>query len=328
MTATTARPQSQKRHTLVNVVLQLAAMVAIGLLVYPDAANWVNSIGHNSEISGYVREVESTPSEERERILDAAYAYNDQLEPGPLTDPYISMSQDAQERSKLYQAYEEMLRVSGTDAIGTLNFPAVNIALPIFHGTSEEAISQGVGHMYGTSLPVGGPSTRSVLTAHSGLPHAALFTPLHAAKVGDTFWISVLGEDHHYIVREIEMVEPGNTESLRIIEGEDWVTLFTCTPVGVNSHRLLVHAERIPDADAGPLEQTISGDGVPLGFPWWAVWFVGGSALIAWILFVPPRKKSRKRPLPSAPESPSGAPSSSATRATVSEPLTRLEGEQ
>ncbi len=287
------RTPKRTRQLAVNAVLQVVAMFAIGLLVYPDAADWINSIGHNGEISGYVRQVESTPSEERQRILDVAYAYNDQLEPGPLTDPYISMAEDAVQRSELYQAYEEMLRVSGADAIGTLNFPRAGIALPIYHGTSDEVISKGVGHMYGTSLPVGGPSTRAVLTAHSGLPSAKLFTPLHGAQVGDTFWISVLGEDHHYVVREIETVEPGDTDSFRIIEREDWVTLFTCTPVGVNSHRLLVHAQRIPDAEAGPLEEVIAGDGVALGFPWWALWFLGGSAVVAWVLFAPPRTRRR-----------------------------------
>lgn len=269
-------------------------MLAIGLLVYPQAASWVARIGHNSEISGYVQQVENTPSEERRRILDAAYAYNDQLQPGPLTDPYISMSEDAVQRSALYDAYEEMLRVSGTDAIGTLSYPRVDIGLPMYHGTSDEAISRGIGHMYGTSLPIGGPSTRSVLTAHSGLPNSALFTPLHQARVGDNFWISVLGEDHHYRVEKIETVEPGETESFKIIEGEDWVTLFTCTPVGINSHRLLVHAVRMPDSEAAGLG-TIGGDGVELGFPWWAVWFVAGSGAVAWVLFAPPRR-ARKRP--------------------------------
>ena len=247
-----------------------------------------------------MRQVEQTPSEERQRILEAAYAYNDQLEPGPLTDPYISMAEDKVLRSELYNAYEEMLRISGTDAIGTLNYPRVNIALPMYHGTSDEVISKGVGHMYGTSLPVGGPSTRSVLTAHSGLPNAKLFTPLHKAKVGDTFWISVLGEDHHYEVRKIETVEPGDTKSFEIIEGEDWVTLFTCTPIGVNSHRLLVHAQRIADPEESLVSETIAGDGVQLGFPWWAVWFVGGSLLVGLVLFAPPRKKKQKKPAPGA----------------------------
>lgn len=286
----TAKRARRGRSQLgVSLLLQLVAMAAIGLLVYPQAADWVSRIGHNAEISGYVRQVEATPSAERQRILDAAYAYNDELEPGPLTDPYISVNEDEAERSALYLAYEEMLRVSGTDAIGTINYPRLGIALPAYHGTSDAVISRGAGHMYGTSLPIGGPSTRSVLTAHSGLPHAELFTKLPNARVGDTFWISVLGEDHHYRVEQTETILPSDTESLEIRAGEDWVTLFTCTPIGVNSHRFMVHAVRLPD-DAAPTGAALDGDGVELGFPWWAVWFVAGSGAVGWVLFSPPRR--------------------------------------
>ncbi len=200
-----------------------------------------------------MKQVEATPSAERERILAAAYAHNDVLQPGPLTDPYISVSEDEKLRSPKYLAYEELLRLTGTDAIGTVNYPRLGIALTVYHGATYAVISKGVGHMYGTSLPVGGPSTRAVLTSHSGLPNAKLFTRLVDAQVGDQFWISVLGEDHYYEVRSTETVLPGQTESLQIVEGEDWVTLFTCTPIGVNSHRFMVHAQRIdtPSADAG-----------------------------------------------------------------------------
>lgn len=290
------RTPTQRRRLVLNVGLQIFAMLGIGLLVYPDAANWFATLNHNTEISGYIDRVGQTPSAERQAILDAAYAYNEQLQPGPLTDPYISQAEDQVLRSELYLAYEEMLRVSGTDAIGTLNYPAIDTALPVYHGTADETISKGVGHMYGTSLPVGGPSTRAVLTAHSGLPQAKLFTQLHRAKVGDTFWISVLGEDHHYRVASIETVEPGDTKSLEIIEGEDWVTLFTCTPIGVNSHRLMVHAQRIADPAVGEDRQVIAGDGLTAGFPWWVVWFLGGSGLVAWVLFAPPRKRKKKKP--------------------------------
>lgn len=292
-----AKPKAKRRRgsRLLTVVLQLAAMAAIGMLVYPDAASWVARIGHNAEISGYVRGVEGTPSAEREQLLDAAYRYNAELRPGPLTDPYTTVQEDQALRSPLYLAYEEMLRISGSQAIGTLSYPRLDIGLPIYHGTDDETISKGVGHLYGTSLPVGGPSTRAVLTAHSGLPHSKLFTDLDQARVGDTFWISVLGEDHYYRVESTEVVVPGQTDSLQIVAGEDWVTLFTCTPIGVNSHRFMVHAVRIPDGEA-PADEAIGGDGVQLGFPWWAVGFVGGSGAVAWLLWAPTRPVRRKRP--------------------------------
>ena len=123
----------------------------------------------------------------------------------------------------------------------------------------------------------------------SGLPHAKLFTRLHDAEVDDIFWISVLGEEHYYQVCELE------TGSFRIIDGEDWVMVFTCTPVGVNSHRLLVHAHRIP-APEGEGERLVAGDGISAGFPWWLVIFIGGSVLVAVMLFMPAKKKKKKDP--------------------------------
>lgn len=281
----------RRRRLIGNIILQILAMAGIGLLLYPQAADWIATLHHNSEISGYVERVAQTPSEERQRIIDAAYAYNDQLVPGPLTDPYVSEAEDSILQSARYLAYEELLRVSGSDAIGTLNYPALDIALPIYHGTADATISKGLGHLYGTSLPVGGPGTHSVLTAHSGLANARLLTGLTGAKVGDTFWISVLGEEHYYQVKSIETVLPGDTESLKIVDGEDWVTLFTCTPIGINSHRLMVHAIRIADPTDDDLgaSAAIGGDGISAGFPWWAVWFTGGSLLAALVLFWPRR---------------------------------------
>lgn len=297
--AAQVRGTSPRRGRLgVGSALQLLAMAAIGMLVYPEAASWVARIGHNAEISGYVRHVASAAPEQRTRILDAAYAYNEQLVPGPLTDPYVSVDEDEALQSERYLAYREMLRVSGSDAIGTITYPRLNIGLPAYHGTSDEVISTGIGHMYGTSLPVGGPSTRAVLTAHSGLAHSRLFTDLPRAEVGDTFSISVLGEEHFYSVGQTEVVEPGDTSSLQIVAGEDWVTLFTCTPIGVNSHRFLVHAERIDDATV-PEDDDLGGDGLGLGMPWWALWFVGGAGACAIVVFgLPRRSGARARRLP------------------------------
>lgn len=296
-TAAAAKASStakQKKRLAWNIVLQTFAMVAIGLLVYPQAAGWVARIGHNAEISGYTESVTQTPDAERRAILDAAYAYNDTLQPGSLTDPYIAQNPDEATRSQVYEAYEQLLRVGGTNAIGTLSYPRLDIGLPIYHGTSDTVISNGVGHMFGTSMPVGGPSTHAVLTSHSGLPQSQLFTDLLRAKVGDEFWISVLGEDHYYRVERVETVLPDDA-NFDIVEGEDWVTLFTCAPIGINSHRFLVHAVRIPGPGEGGRE-AIAGDGIPLGFPWWAVWFAGGSGAVAWFLFAPPRKKREPGP--------------------------------
>ncbi|MHA3725163.1 class C sortase [Leucobacter sp. HY1910] len=288
---TKQRTPKQRKRLAWNIVLQVFAMLGIGLLVYPDAASWFARLGHNAEISGYVDRVAQTPDAEKQRILDAAYAYNDTLDPGPLTDPYIAQNPDEAARTAVYEAYDDLLRISGTNAIGTLSYPRLDIGLPIYHGTADETIAKGVGHMFGTSMPVGGPSTHSVLTAHSGLPQSKLFTDLLKAKVGDEFWISVLGEDHFYRVEAVETVLPEDAK-FDIAEGEDRVTLFTCAPIGINSHRFLVHAVRIADAPQAGAE-AIAGDGLRAGFPWWAVWFVGGSAAVGWVLFAPPKRRKR-----------------------------------
>lgn len=312
-TARTGETRARKR-LIVNVLLQVLAMIGIGVLVYANAANWFATLNHNSEISGYVSSVRELSDIERSEKLQAAYDYNDTLELGQLVDPYLEMNPDEAANSEAYQAYRELLRVTGTNAIGEITYPRLGIGLPIYHGTADEVISKGVGHMFGSSLPVGGPSTRSVLTAHSGLPHAKLFTALPSAKVGDQFSISVLGEQHWYEVRATETVLPNETENLQIVEGEDWVTLFTCTPIGINSHRFMVHAERIEPPASVDGRQVIAGDGLSAGFPWWAVWFIAGSGVVAWMLFAPPRKRRKQKPRatadpaidPQAPQSAGG----------------------
>lgn len=280
------------RQLLSGLLIQFAVMAGVGLLAYADAAEWFAAINQRRVMTGYNQSVEETKDPRREQLLDAAYRYNDTLQTGPLLDPFITAEDDAELDTPRYRAYMELLKVSGSDAIGTVTYPDLDIALPIYHGTEQSAISRGVGHLYGTSLPVGGPGTHSVLTSHSGLKSARLFTNLLDAQVGQTLWISVLGEDHYYQVRQIETVEPGETESLAIIAGEDWVTLFTCAPIGLNTHRLMVHAERIDDPD-----DVIQVPEVPqVGFPWWMVWFVGISAVTALLLFVPGKKNQKQHP--------------------------------
>lgn len=282
-----------KRRLLFNIALQVFAMLGIGLLVYPTAANWFSALGHNSEISGYLSSVAALSDAERSEKLAAADAYNAVLEPGKLTDPFLEMNPDEAQNTPVFQAYRELLRVTGTDAIGELTFARLGIALPIYHGTSDAVISKGVGHLFGSSLPVGGSTTHAVMTSHSGLPNASLFTRLLEAVPGDTFSISVLGEAHTYRVTSVETVTPEATESLTLEPGKDLVTLFTCAPIGINSHRFMVHAERIDTPDTSGT-QVIAGDGLSAGFPWWALWFAGGSAAVAWFLFAPPRRRRRE----------------------------------
>lgn len=269
-------------------------MAGIGALVYPLAADWFSTLGHDAKRSGYVREVDRMSTEERSAALLAAREYNSVLPESLLLDPYASEDTALDPAAQpAYRAYEDVLRVNGTDVLGELSYPRLNIALPLFPGTEQQALASGAGHLYGSSLPVGGPSTHAVLTSHSGLIHASLFTKLPDAKAGDVFELRVLGETLYYEVDNIETVEPFVTESLRVTEGEDRVTLFTCTPIGVNSHRLLVSGVRT-DPPQGS-DRTVGGDGRTAGFPWWAVAFVGGSGAVAYLLFAPTRPKGAGR---------------------------------
>lgn len=250
---------------------------------------WGASEGHLN-----VASVKNLNERERSALLEAGYEYNETLEIGQLIDPYTQIDQDEAKNTAIFQAYKKLLAVSGSSAIGEVTYPDLGIGLPIYHGTSNEVISKGVGHMFGSSLPIGGPSTHAVLTSHSGLQNASLFTKLLNAKIDDVFWISVLSEDHFYQVRSVETVLPHETENLKIVDGEDWVTLFTCAPIGVNSHRFMVHAERI-EAPDNSWVQEIKGDGIDAGFPWWLFWFLSASGVVAVIIFAPVRSKKAKK---------------------------------
>ncbi|KAB1662054.1 class C sortase [Pseudoclavibacter sp. CFCC 13796] len=264
-------------------------MLGIAVLLYPTASNWFAERAQQSAISGYNETVQTLSPNDRQQKLAAAEAYNSKLPAGVLRDPYTNP--DANADTAAYSAYRDTLNLGDNGMIGELSYPRLSIDLPIYHGTSSEVLATGAGHLFGSSLPIGGPSTHAVLTSHSGLTSAQLFTPLHQASAGDTFTINVLGETHYYQVQSTEVITPDQTDHLRIVNGQDLVTLITCTPIGINSHRLLVTAARIPAPDDSGL-QTLAGHPGP-GFPWWAVIFVAVSGAAAYILFVPPRRRRR-----------------------------------
>ncbi|RMB61872.1 class C sortase [Tessaracoccus antarcticus] len=255
-----------------RVLMQAVIILGVVLLLYPTAADWFSSRQHNSETSGYVQAVEKVAPEVRRDLLDIANDYNSRMPQGPLRDPYAGEI-SAEEEGAAYAAYERMLEASANGVIGSLVYEGVGVDLPIYHGTGEDVLAKGVGHLYGSSLPVGGPGTHSVLTSHSGLVHATLFSNMpKKTALGDVFSVDVLGEPHYYRVDQILTVLPNQTESLKIVANEDYITLITCTPIGINTHRLLVRGTRIPP----PLVETepgfwVPGDGVVAGFPWWAV---------------------------------------------------------
>lgn len=219
----------------------------IGLMVWPWVADLVSSTGVGTTISEVTARVDSLPADERQWYLDEAHAYNDELAGLP---PSMDPSQIV--------SYDEQLTFERDPMMSWLDVPSINVSMPIYHGTSDAALMAGVGHLEGTSLPVGGGSTHCVLTAHSGMGNLRMFDDIRQLVPGDLVLLHTMGDIYAYRVTGSEVVWPDEVNSLAIEPGEDLLTLVTCTPYGVNDHRLLVHCERTdysPDeaADADSL---------------------------------------------------------------------------
>lgn len=275
-------------------IVMLIATVGIAVLVYPTAASWFSAWSHDTDVDGYVQSVEQIPDEAVAEMLATAEAYNENLPTGPLRDPY-ALGADGQQTAigDGAAAYFDTLSADGTDAMARVRIPRIHVDLPIFHGTDEETLSRGIGHLYGSSLPVGGPGTHSVLTGHNGFVQATLFDDIDELVAGDIIVVTALGEDLYYEVDQTTTVLPDEADELRQVAGKDYLTLVTCTPTGVNTHRLLVRAERVDAPTEGSSVTAIEDTTDPAGFPWWALLVVGVPALT--FVVVMPRRKSRNR---------------------------------
>ena len=225
-----------KKH-LTSIIIYLILLIGLCLLLYPSVSDWWNSFHQSRAITSYVEAVEDMSGEAMEAILEEAQAYNSKLSDGGSIN--FMLSEEEQEE------YESLLDISGTGIMGYIQIPNINVSLPIYHGTGESVLQIAVGHIAGTSLPVGGESTHSILSGHRGLPSARLFTDLDPLQEGDIFTITVLNRTVTYEVDQIRIVDPDDTSELRIIAGEDHCTLVTCTPYGINTHRMLVRGKRI-----------------------------------------------------------------------------------
>lgn len=225
-----------------NLILILLFFVGLSVLLYPTVSDYVNQRHQSAAIAAYEEVVADNSEEENEACLAAAEAYNEKLaqNPGAFYDP------------DQIQGYDDLLDVSGMGIMGYITVDKLSIKLPIYHGTDATVLENGCGHLKGSSLPVGGPSTHCVLSAHRGLPSAKLFTDLDGLEEGDTFTVTVLDRVLTYEVDKISIVLPQETEALQIEDGKDYCTLMTCTPYGINSHRLLVRGHRVPTAAAKP----------------------------------------------------------------------------
>jgi len=227
------------KRKITTVLFLLLFLSGLSLLLYPTVSNYWNAKHTTEAVSSYREAADALTDAQYEGLLSAAKAYNTDLS-GKEQEYALS---DAER-----QRYEELLNPGGTGMMGYIKIPAIDVTLPIYHGTGEAVLQTSVGHLDWTSLPVGGESTHAVLSGHRGLPSARLFTDLDKLTVGDFFTVTVLDQTVTYEVYQIETVDPEQTDALKIREGEDLCTLVTCTPYGINTHRLLVHGRRVENA--------------------------------------------------------------------------------
>ena len=238
-----------KANRITFILLVVVLLAGLSLLLYPTVADYWNSRHQSQAIASYVDTVTELDEDRYEELLAEARAYN----AGLLQDEnrFLPDEEDM-------EYYNSLLNVSGNGIMGYVEIPEIDVTLPIYHGTSEEVLQTAIGHIEGSSLPVGGESTHCVISGHRGLPSARLFTDLDQLAEGDTFTLHVLDETLTYEVDQISVVEPDDISLLEIVEGEDLCTLVTCTPYGVNSHRLLVRGHRIETPEPGGILQIIA----------------------------------------------------------------------
>ena len=263
-----------KKSRASTVILIIVFLVGLSLLLYPSLSDYWNSFRQSRAIASYVESVSHLDNQEYQALLEEARAYN------------ASLVGDKTRFSPTEEETAEYLTLLGSTgaAVGYVEIPAIKLTLPIYLGTSETVLQVGVGTMEGSSLPIGGESTHAVLTGHRGLPSATLFTDLDRLVQGDMFHIHILNETCTYEVDQILIVEPAEMDALEIVEGEDYCTLVTCTPYGVNSHRMLVRGHRIETPEDAVFVQ-VSPDALQMD-PLFIAPFVAVPILLVLLLFL------------------------------------------
>lgn len=282
-----------------TALIALLALGGLGAGLYPMTAAWVSSYNQSRVIERAetnLHAVKPNPA----RQFDLAHEYNKALTAGVQLEPGGNVPVGAGNSTNTELHYADMLRAGGDGLMGRIRVPGIDVDLPIYHGTSETTLLRGAGHLEGSHLPVGGASTRTVITAHRGLANSTMFTRLNEVKKGDTFSIEVLGEVLVYRVFDIQVIDPEDSSSLRAVPGADLATLITCTPLGINSHRIVVTGKRVTPTPPAALREAGKAPQIP-GFPWWAVIGGGGVLLVGGYVvrrgFVDPRPRqdARKR---------------------------------
>ncbi|MCH5191513.1 MAG: class C sortase [Oscillospiraceae bacterium] len=279
------KPKKKKHGGLFSTLLLFAlVLVGTGILLYPTFSNWWNSMHATQAIASYTEAVEDLTVKERALMLEAARAYNERLAKVG-TSHTLSDAEMAE--------YRSILDITGTGIMGYIQIPAISVNLPIYHTTAESVLQSAVGHLEGSSLPIGGESTHAALSGHRGLPSARLFTDLDRMREGDVFTITVFDQTVTYMVDQIRIVFPYEVDDLEIEEGADYCTLITCTPYGVNTHRMLVRGVRIENLSDGDIKVVAEANKLPT---FYAMFGVGIPLLfiLLVILLIASRKRKPK----------------------------------
>lgn len=248
------------KKTIFKILRICGYLVGFSLLLYPAVSHYMNQRHNTAIISDYKKKVSHISQKEEDTMIKKARVYNRTL--GGNVDLLDPFGENKEENKNI--AYEQLLKLDDSGMMGYINIPQINLTLPMYHGISEPVLQTGVGHLENTSLPVGGKSSHCVLSGHRGLPSAKLFTDLDQMKNGDVFYIKILHHTFAYKVDQILTVKPEKTEELQIVKGQDYVTLVTCTPYGINTHRILVRGKRIPYTEQGKAADKESRPSLPL----------------------------------------------------------------
>ena len=240
------------RKRISTIIFVIIFLIGLSILLYPAVSEYVNERHSSRAIASYDKLVEELPEADYSKELQDAQAYNEYLA------QFGNLSEAAStEKDREDSPYEDLLNTGGSGIMSIINIPGIAVELPVYHGTSEGVLQVAAGHYEGSSLPVGGESTHAIITGHRGLPSAKLFTDLDRLETGDVFYLKTLGEILEYQIDQIVTVLPSEVDGLSIEPGKDYVTLVTCTPYGINSHRLLVRGTRVPYVETEK-EQQIS----------------------------------------------------------------------
>lgn len=277
-----------------NLVISIIFLAGLSLLLYPFVANQWNNYRQKQLISNYeqvVSDKEAAEGIDYDAERKKAEEYNEALLPCVLPDSFALA-----ESSGVDPVYMNTLNIAGDEMMGSVEIPKINIKIPIYHTTEEEVLNKGAGHLEGSSLPVGGANTHAVISAHRGLPSASLFTDLDQMKVGDHFLLHVLDETLCYEVDKISVVKPEDTTALAVEDGQDLVTLLTCTPYGVNTERLLVRGHRVPYVEEEVKEEktVLSGSSLHTNYLLWVFVGLSVTALFIFVLYLKETKLKRR----------------------------------